>query len=84
MSKSPDLAGISRRLLSHCGRREVKDRLEIQRFRLPGRRFHETCCPIQPQGFDEPAPVPEHTAHERREPREAQAPLREVAQIAEE
>ena len=83
MSESPNLAGISRRLLSHCGRREVEDRLEIQRFRLPGRRFHGTCCPIQAQGLDEPAPVPERAAHERREPREAQAPLREVAQVAE-
>ncbi|MCR5414025.1 MAG: hypothetical protein K6F50_04775 [Kiritimatiellae bacterium] len=34
MSKSPDFAGISRRLLSHCGRREVEKRLEIKRLRL--------------------------------------------------
>ena len=83
MSKSPDLADISRRLLSHCGSREVEDRLETQQFRLPGRGFHGTCCPIQPQGHDEPVPVPERATHERREPREAQTQLREVAQVAE-
>ena len=83
MTESSGFSGISARLLSHCGRREVENRLEIQRSRLGGAGFHGTCCPIQAQGLDELPAVPERAAHERREPGEAQAPFREVAQIAE-
>ena len=83
MSKSPGFAGISARLLSHYGIREVENRLEIQRSRLGGVGFHWTCCPILAQGLDDLLAVLVRAAHECREPGKAQAPLREVAQIAE-
>ena len=82
MSQAPDFTGFSACLLSHSSRREVEDELENQAFRLRGGRFHGTCCPIQPQRLDELASVPEDAAHEGREARKAQPPLRQVAQVA--
>jgi len=82
MTKTPGFAGVSRSLLSHCGRREVENRLIIQRSRPRGGQFRGACCPIQAQGLDESAAVPERAAHERRESGKAQPPLREVSQVS--
>ena len=83
MSQSPCFTGLSARLLSHSGGREVEDELENKASRPCGGRFHGACCPIQPQRLDEPAPVPEDAAHEGHEAREAQAPSRQVGKVPE-
>lgn len=80
--QTPVNTALSACLLSHSDGAEVQDGLKIQAFRPFGGGFHGTCRPIQAQCLDEVAADPERAADNRREPGEAQPPLGQIAEIA--
>lgn len=80
--QTPANAALSACLLSHSDGAEVRDGLKIQAFRPFGGGFHGTCRPIQAQCLDEVAADPERAADNCREPGEAQPPLGQIAEIA--